>query len=90
MHFGDKCAAIGLDVAKKKVARAGKDIDEATVSMIEDYVDNGFGGGSNEDVVRLMGEKIDPRGEITFQGTVPTIMAKGSFNIKYMVRDGED
>ena len=37
-----------------------------------------------------MGEKIDPRGEITFQGTVPTIMAKGSFYIKYMVRDGED
>ena len=37
-----------------------------------------------------MGETIDPSGEITFQGTVPTIMAKGSFNIKYMVRDGED
>ena len=91
MHFGDKCAAIGLDVAKKKVTIAGNDIDEATVLMIEhDYVDDGFGGGSNDDIVRLMGEKIDPSGEITFQGTVPTIMAKGSFNIKYMVRDGED
>ena len=52
MHFGDKCAAIGLDVAKKKVARAGRDIDEAAVKMIKkDYVDDGFGGGTEEDVV---------------------------------------
>ena len=29
MHFGDKCAAIGLDIAKKRVARAGNDINEA-------------------------------------------------------------
>ena len=58
MHFGDKCAAIGLDIVKKKVARAGKDINEATVLMIEhDYVDDGFGGGSNEDIVRLMGRR---------------------------------
>ena len=91
MHFGDKCAAIGLDVAKKKVARAGRDIDEAAVKMSEkDYVDDGFGGGTEEDVVRLMGEKKNPRGEIAFEETVPTIMAKGGFYIKYMVRDGED
>ena len=52
MHFGDKCAAIGLDIAKKKVARAGKDIDEAAITKIEkDYVDDGFGGGSNEEIV---------------------------------------
>ena len=37
-----------------------------------------------------MGEKKDPRGEIVFEGTVPTIMARGGFYIKYMVRDGED
>ena len=29
-----------------------------------------------------MGEMTDPSEEIIFQGTVPTIMAKGSFNIK--------
>ena len=44
MHFRDKCAAMGLDVSKKKVARAGKHIDEAAVRIIEkDYVDDGFG-----------------------------------------------
>ena len=90
-HFGDKCTALGLDIVKKKVARAGRDINEAAVKMIEkDYVVDGFGGGTDKDVVRLMGKKKDPRGEIMFEGTVPTIMARGGFYIKYMVRDGED
>ena len=77
--------------SEEEVARAVKDINKAAVMLIEkDYVDDGFGGGPDKDVVRLMGEKIDPRGEITFEGTVPTIMARGGFYIKYMVRDGED
>ena len=35
MHFGDRPAAIGLDVAKKLVAEAGWDIDKAAVEMIK-------------------------------------------------------
>ena len=34
MHFGDRPAAIGLDVAKKIVAEAGRDIDSAAANMI--------------------------------------------------------
>ena len=91
MHFGDRPAAIGLDVAKRLVARAGENIDAAAARMIErDYVDDGNGGGTDADVRRLMGEELDDDGKIVFRGTVPTIMARGGFTIKYMIRDGED
>ena len=35
MHIGGRCAAIELDVVKKRVARAGKHIDEAAARMIK-------------------------------------------------------
>ena len=59
MHFGDRPAAIGLDVAKRLVAEHCRHIDSEAVDMIRrDYVDDGFGGGTNEDVQRLMGEVV--------------------------------
>ena len=89
MHFGDRPAAIGLDVAKKLVAEAGKEIDSEAVEMIKrDYVDDGFGGGTEATVDRLMGETIID-GEVVCTGTVPQIMICGGFHIKYMIRDGE-
>ena len=51
----------------------------------KDYVDDGFGGGSNNDVVWMMGEMRDKEGKIHYQGTVLMIMARGGFNIKIMV-----
>ena len=67
MHFGDPPAAIGLEVAKNLVAESGRDIDFAAVVMIKrDYVDDWLGGGSEEDVDRLMGEVEDEDGNISF------------------------
>ena len=44
MHFGDRCAMCGLEVAKTKVAELGKDIDSEAVAMIKmTYVDDGSG-----------------------------------------------
>ena len=55
MHFGDRCTAIGLEVAKHLVATAREKIDPEAVKMIkQDYVDDGFRGGTNADVLRLM------------------------------------
>ena len=46
---------------KKKVTRAGKHIDTAAVKMIKkDYVNDGFGGRTSKDVIRLMGKQKDP------------------------------
>ena len=46
MHFGDRPAAAGLEVAKKKVAELGREIDNQTADIItRSYVDNGLGGG---------------------------------------------
>ena len=96
MHFGDRCAAVGLEVAKGLIAEAGRNIDSEAVDMIlRGYVDDGFGGGTEADVERITGEvsveSQDPTKseEIQFHGTVPRIMKAGGFNTKYMIRDGE-
>ena len=57
MHFGDRCAAVGLEVAKGLIAEAGRHIDSEAVDMIlRGYVDDGFGGGTVADVDRITGE----------------------------------
>ena len=96
MHFGDRCAAVGLEVAKGLIAEAGRHIDSEAVDMIlRGYVDDGFGGGTEADVDRITGEvsveSQDPTQgeEIQFHGTVPRIMKAGGFTTKYMIRDGE-
>ena len=56
MHFGDRPAAAGLEVAKKKVAGFGKQIDEQTAEIITwGYMDDGLGGGLEHVVKKLMG-----------------------------------
>ena len=56
----------------------------------KDYVDDGFGGGSRLDVERLMGETVKEDGTIIYQGTVSRIMSRGVFNIKVMIKSGEN
>ena len=52
--------------------------------MIEkDYVNDGIGGGSNDDVCRLMGEVI--LHTLEYHRTVSQIMERGGFFIKIMV-----
>ena len=46
MHYEDRPAAAGLEVAKKKVAEFGSSIDNQTADIImRGYVDDGLGGG---------------------------------------------
>ena len=59
MHFGDRPAAAGLEVAKKKVAELGRNIDSQTADIImRGYVDNGLGGGEEYVVKKLVGEEL--------------------------------
>ena len=91
MHFEDRCAMCGLEVAKTKVADLGKNIDPAAVDMIKmTYVDDGSGGGTKETVDRLIGEETtDAKGNLIYSGTVNQIFALGGFSLKVMVRDRE-
>ena len=58
MHFGDRVATTGLEVAKRKVADVGEAIDPAAAAMIKKgYSDDGFAGGTKQDITRLMGER---------------------------------
>ena len=90
MHFGDRPAICGLKVTKQKVVALGEAIDPAASWMItQGYVDDGSGGGSQQDVDRLVGEEHWEDGKPTYTGTVAQILALGSFKLKVMVRDGE-
>merc|ERR1711867_258098 len=77
MHFGDRPAATGLEVAKKKVAELGKQVDEQTADIItRGYVDDGFGGGPEYVVQKLIGvesfcpleEEINTTQTLSFRG----------------------
>jgi hypothetical protein len=90
MHYGDRCAAAGLECAKKLVADAGREIDPEAAEMIaKGYVDDCTGGGSTETVDRLTGEETWKDGKPHYDGTVSRILKLGSFGVKVMVRDGE-
>ena len=90
MHFGDRCATSGLKVSLNKVAEAGCHIDPEAAEMIKQgYVDDGIGGGSKEDVDRLIGDETWREGKPTYSGTVAEILQLGGFKMKVMVRDGE-
>ena len=87
VHFGDRCAATQLEVAKDLAADEGKDIDPVASNKIKEdtYVDDGLTGGTVEEVARFMGVKS---ADGTFTGTMPQILAKGNFKLKAMVRSG--
>ena len=91
MNFGDRVATTALEVAKRKVADIGEAIDPAAAAMIKKgYSNDGVAGGTKQDVARMMGERYDDdKDEYVYEGTIPQIVRKGGFKIKYMVSSGE-
>ena len=88
MHFGDKCAATGLEVGKEMTADKGEDVFPETVKQLKrGYIDDGLGGGSREMVDRLIGEEKQEKALRTWQygGTVAQIMKRGNFHVKFMI-----
>jgi hypothetical protein len=85
--FGDVAAGLLLEVAKKKVAELGRDIDPMAADQLRDttYVDDVMAGGSMEDMTRMKGDQVD--GEWT--GTLPKILKKGGMAVKFMVISGD-
>ena len=88
VHFGDKPAACQLEVSKRKIAKLGESIDPiASAKLIEDsYVDDGFSGGTEEEISRMVGSQ-DKLGN--YNGTLSQILALGGYQVKEFVIEGD-
>merc|ERR1712082_571075 len=54
------------------------------------YSNNGVAGGTKQDVACMMGEHYDnERDEFVYEGTIPQIVRRGGFRIKFMISSGE-
>ena len=86
--FGDVSAGLILEVAKRRVADLGRDINPKAAHQLQNYsyVDNSLLGGTTEDVARMRGKR---EGE-SYTGTVPQILAKGAMRVKFMAVSGSD
>ena len=88
VHFGDRPAATLLEVSKDKMSKKGESIDPiASKKLIEDvYVDDGFSGGSNADIDRMVGKKLESG---RYDGTLSKILAIGGWEVKEFVVEGD-
>ena len=84
--FGDVAAGLILEVAKRRVAELGCQIDPVAAEQLQkySYVDDSLMGGSAEDVARMRGERT----EAGYTGTVPRILAQGAMKVKFMAVAG--
>ena len=84
--FGDLSAGLVLEVAKRCVANMGMALDPMATQQIKDgtYVDDSILGGSDQDVKRMRGERIDGK----YTGTVSQILGRGAMTVKFMAVTG--
>ena len=87
--FGDRPAAAQLELAKKKSAQAGNNVDPITANKLikDSFVDDGITGGSLQEVREMKGAR-DDNGKYT--GTVQEILDYGGFQVKVMVASGDN
>ena len=83
-NFGDKLAPLALEIGKKKTAEEGEKIDSMAAEQLLTltYVDDNCGGGSEEDVKRMVGLKEEE------PGTISRILKKCNFQAKAFVTSG--
>ena len=91
MSYGDRSAACALEVAKSITISAGADLDVDTAKQLKlgSYVDNACGDREKGDVDKLMGQVTFKDGKSRYNGLVAQILALGGFEVKVMVRNGE-
>ena len=84
-HFGDKCVATQLEVAKDLIADLpeAKAIDTEACEKIKSdtYVDDTLTGGTKNQVDRFIGVKDHQTG--LYSGTIPKILSLGNFGSKH-------
>ena len=84
--FGDRPAALGLELAKELVKERGKGVDaQAAHQLVKNsLVDDVGGGGTEAEVRRMRGELQDGK----YSGTVPKMLGACGFRAKALVRSG--
>ena len=88
VSFGDRPAAAFLEIALRRTAENHQFIDPLAATRISNdrYVDDLATGGSKSEVSRFQGNELSDH---QFDGTIPNILSKGSFQLKVMVSSGE-
>ena len=86
--FGDLAAALLLEVGKRRAAETGQSIDPMAAQQIKEdlYVDDGFVGGTSEDVERMLGEAKE---DGSYSGTVARILGTCGLRAKFMAVTGD-
>ena len=84
--FGDLSAGLLLEIGKRKVANLGHAIDPMASSQLKDYfyIDDGILGGTQADVDRMRGDRVDGR----YTGTAARILTLGGMTVKFMAVTG--
>ena len=93
MGMGDRPATNGLEIGVDKAADLGEKIDEKAAQKLKEdrFADDVLSGGTWEEVMRMRGKlKIDEKGKITFDGTIPKILDLVSFVAKVIIISGEN
>jgi hypothetical protein len=84
-HFRDIPAAPFLELTKKAANKLGKHFCPKTADqMDEGYMDDGFGGGKDEFIYKMIGEITEEDGQLFFSGNVAKIMGTLSMRPKFM------
>ena len=94
VQFGDRGAAcimqLGIEEAAEIAVTDNPEADEIkedAAKLKEDiYVDDGTTGGTEAEVARMKGLKLE---DGTFSGTIPKMLAEVGYKVKTMVESGE-
>ena len=91
VHFGDRPAAMCLEIVKDLAREAGKEICPETAAVMEkgSYVDDSIAGGSEEFIDKMVGDVTVKDGKYSYTGTVAQIYQQVGMSLKVMVRSGE-
>ena len=91
MSFGDKPAGVYLDIVINKATDMFQSVDPAAAAKIKNdrYVDDIATGGSPNEVEKMEGKCQDNENKFKTDGTIATILSKGSLHLKAVVTSGE-
>ena len=91
VHFGDRPAAMCLEIVKGIARDEGKAICEDTSKVMEkgSYVDDSIAGGKKEFIDKMIGKVTVQDNKYSYSGTVAQIYQQVGMSLKVMVRSGE-